>query len=246
MLKHALNFALGVALTIAPAMMSAQDTKDTKATHDEEVKAQVPALQKFHTSIYKLWHTAWPKKDTAMMASLWPEIEKGVAEIAAAELPGILRDKKAAWQEGLKQLQDIASMYKTAMAGTELQPKLDAAEKLHMQYEQMVRVIRPAMKEVDAFHQVLYMIYHYYLPDRKMDELKTAVTELSAKMDTLDAAKLPDRLMKRDASFQAARAKLSTSVAYVKGVMASKDEKKINDAIRRMHSDYEALERVFE
>ena len=137
-------------------------------------------------------------------------------------------------------------MYRTAMAGTELQPKLDAAEKLHMQYETMVRVIRPVMKEIDAFHQVLYMIYHYYMPEHKMDELKSAVTELSAKMDTLNAAKLPERLMKKDASFQAARAKLSTSVAFVKGVMASKDEKKINDAIRRMHSDYEMLDKVFE
>ena len=90
------------------------------------------------------------------------------------------------------------------------------------------------------------MIYHYYMPEHKMDELKSAVTELSAKMDTLNAANLPERLMKKDVSFKAARAKLSTSVAYVKGVMASKDEKKINDAIRRMHSDYEALERVFE
>jgi hypothetical protein len=243
MLKHALMIALCVALATAPTMMYAQDSKDA---HDEEVKAQVPALQKFHTPIYTLWHTAWPKKDTAMMASLCPEIDKGVAEIAAAELPGILREKKGAWQENLKQLQDIASMYRTAMAGTELQPKLDAAEKLHMQYETMVRVIRPVMKEIDAFHQVLYMIYHYYMPEHKMDELKSAVTELSAKMDTLNAAKLPERLMKKDASFQAARAKLSTSVAFVKGVMASKDEKKINDAIRRMHSDYEMLDKVFE
>lgn len=243
MLKRVLMFAICVALATAPAMVYTQDVKDA---HDEEVKAQVPALQKFHAPIYKLWHTAWPAKDTAMMASLCPEIDKGVAEIAAAELPGILRDKKGAWQESLKQLQEIASMYRTAMAGAELQPKLDAGEKLHMQYEKMVRVIRPAMKEIDAFHQVLYMIYHYYMPGHKMDELKSAVTELSAKMDTLNAASLPERLMKKDVSFKAARAKLSTSVAYVKGAMSSKDEKRINDAIRRMHSDYEALERVLE
>ena len=112
MLKHVLMFAICVALGTVPTMMLAQDAKDA---HDEEVKAQVPALQKFHTPIYKLWHTAWPNKDTAMMASLCPDIDKGVAEIAAAELPGILRDKRGAWQESLKQLQDIASMYRTAM-----------------------------------------------------------------------------------------------------------------------------------
>jgi len=243
MLKQVRISAVCIALATAPTMLFAQDAK---GAHDEEVKAEVPALQKFHTPIYKLWHTAWPKKDTAMMASLCPDIDKGVAEVAAAQLPGILRDKQGAWQENLRQLRDIASMYKTAMAGTDLQPKLDAAERLHSQYEKMVRVIRPVMSEMEAFHQVLYMVYHYYLPEHKSDELKLAVAELNAKMDTLNAAKLPERLIKNDRAFQAARAKLSASVAYVKGVMTSKDEKKINDAIRRMHSDYEALEKVFE
>ena len=40
--------------------------------HDEETRATVPALQKYHTVIYPLWHTAWPAKDTAMMAKLPP------------------------------------------------------------------------------------------------------------------------------------------------------------------------------
>jgi hypothetical protein len=243
MTKRKTVFLIGLALTLVSAPVIAQDTK---ASHEAEVKSQVPALQQFHTPIYKLWHTAWPKKDTAMMASLWPDIEKGVADVAAAELPGILRDKKTAWQEGLKQLQDAAAAYHTAMAGAEIQPKLDAAEKLHMRYEAMVRVIRPVLKEVDAFHQVLYMIYHYYMPEHNMEKLGPAVLELSAKMDTLDAVKLPERLQAKDGAFQAARKKLSASVAYVKGVMASKDEKKITSAIRTMHSDYESLQKVFE
>jgi hypothetical protein len=241
MVKHIAVLILALALGSPVAI--AQDTKDA---HEAEIKAQVPALQKFHTPIYKLWHTAWPKKDTAMMASLCPEFEKGVAEVVAAELPGILREKKVAWQEGIKQLENAVAAYRTAMAGAEMQPKLDAAEKLHMQYEKLVRVIRPVLKEVDAFHQVLYMMYHYYLPEHKTDKLEAAVVELSARMDTLDAVTLPERLVKKDAAFQAARKRLSASVAYVKGVMTSKDEKKIADAIRTMHSDYEALEKVFE
>lgn len=243
MAKQLAAFLVILIVAVGSTIALAQDTKDA---HEAELKAQVPALKKFHTHIYQLWHNAWPKKDTAMMAALAPAIEKGVEEVAAAELPGILREKKAAWKEGLAQLQEIAAHYKGAMAGTELQPKLDAAEKLHMQYEKMVRIIRPAMKEVDAFHQVLYMIYHYYMPERQMDKLAAAVTELSLKMDTLDAATLPERLMKKDATFKVARAKLSASVAYLKGLVTSRDEKKIHDAVRRMHGDYEALEKVFE
>jgi hypothetical protein len=243
MAKYVIVFIVGLFIALGSTYAMAQDTK---STHEAELKSQVPALKNFHTQIYQLWHNAWPKKDTTMMVSLWPDIEKGVAEVAAAELPGILREKKTAWKEGVTELQTVATQYKNAMAGAELQPKLDVAEKLHSQYEKLVRIIRPAMKEVDAFHQVLYMIYHYYLPEHQTEKLAAAVTELSAKMDTLDRATLPERLQGKEASFKAARTKLSASVAYLKGVITSKDEKKIQDAVRRMHSDYEALDRVFE
>jgi len=243
MAKRVTAFLIGLMVLLGCTISLAQETK---SAHEDEIKSQVPALRKFHTHIYQLWHTAWPKKDTAMMAALWPDIEKGVGEVAAAELPGILREKKAAWKEGVTQLQATAGEYKTAMVGAEMQPKLDAAEKLHSHYEKLVRIIRPVMKEVDAFHQVLYMIYHYYMPDHQMDKLTAAVSELSAKMDTLDAATLPERLTNKETAFKAARTRLSASVAYVKGVVASKDEKKVHDAVRRMHSDYEALEKVFE
>jgi hypothetical protein len=243
MVKQGFVFLCVVMISMGCTIAIGQESKDA---HEAEVKSQVPALKKLHTQIYQLWHTAWPKKDTTMMVSLCPEIEKGVTEVAAAELPGILREKKAAWKEGVTQLQTITGQYKSALAGAEIQPKLDAAERLHAQYEKLMRIIRPAMKEVDAFHQVLYMIYHYYLPEHQTEKLAAAVTELSAKMDTLDRATLPERLQGKEASFKAARTKLSASVAYLKGVMTSKDEKKIQDAVRRMHSDYEALDRVFE
>jgi hypothetical protein len=243
MLKYPVIALLALALSGFCIPAPAQEVKDA---HEAEVKSQVPALQKFHEPIYKLWHTAWPKKDTVMMASLVADFDKGVAEVAAAELPGILREKKAAWEEGVKALQAAVTAYKAAIAAPGLQPKLDAAERLHMQYEKLVRLIRPVLKEMDAFHQVLYMIYHYYLPEHKTEQLQTAVTELSARMDTLDAARLPERLAPKEAAFQSARKKLSASVAYAKGVMGTKDEKKISEAIRRMHSDYESLEKVFE
>lgn len=225
-----------------PAVV-AQHTDDT---HGGETLAQVPALTKFHVPIYTLWHTAWPQKDTAMMASLVPAITQGVAAIAQAELPGILRDKKTVWQEQVKALEGIASEYTAAMAGSATQAKLDAAEKLHMQYERLVRITRPVMKEIDAFHAVLYMLYHYYMPERQSEKIAHAAKDLRARMDTLDAAKLPDRLKKKEESFLAARAKLSASVNALNAMLPSNDEKKITQAINTLHTDYQSLEKVFE
>ncbi|MCC6396181.1 MAG: hypothetical protein IT282_04120 [Bacteroidetes bacterium] len=216
------------------------------STHAAETKAQVPALGKFHATIYKLWHNAWPEKDTEMMKELVPAIEAGVEEIAKAELPGILRDKKAVWQEGVKNLQAVAAEYKQAMAGSEAQPKLDAAEKLHMQYERLVRTIRPVMKEIEAFHADLYMLYHYYLPKNEKEKIAQAAANLQVKMDSLDAAQLPARMKKKEEAFLTARAALSASVKELSAVMSSNDQKKIAQAIETMHSKYQALEKVFE
>jgi hypothetical protein len=214
--------------------------------HAAETTAQVPALSKFHTPIYKLWHTAWPKKDTAMMAMLTPDIEKGIADVAQAELPGILRDKKAVWEENVKVLQTIGVQYREAMAGKDLAAKMQAAEKLHAQYEKLVRIVRPVMKQIEAFHSVLYMLYHYYMPENDLDKIRSSGKDLRTRMDSLNAATLPERLKKKEEAFVAARAALSASVDAVNAAVSTNDGKKIKDAIIAMHGDYEKLEKVFE
>jgi len=47
-----------------------------------------------------LWHEAWPDKNLGLMRELMPKINEHVAALRKAELPGILRDKKAKWTKG--------------------------------------------------------------------------------------------------------------------------------------------------
>jgi hypothetical protein len=237
----ALLFSL-VSVCAAPVALT-QHEENAQAA---ETTAQVPALNRFHVPIYKLWHTAWPKKDTAMMALLTPDIDNGITEVAQAELPGILRDKETVWRENVKLLQAVGVEYREAMAGSALAPKMQAAEKLHARYEQLVRIVRPAMKEIEAFHAVLYMLYHYYLPDKSMDKIRSSAKDLRVRMDSLNAATLPERLKKKEDAFVTARATLSASVDAVNAAVSTNDEKNITEAVHAMHSNYEKLEKVFE
>ena len=132
------------------------------AQRPAEATAEVPALDSFHEVIFKIWHEAWPQKNAAMLRQLVPDVEKGIASVASAPLPGILRDRKAAWDEGVKKLQNAGSEYKVAAASNDNSKLLAAAEKLHGQFESLMRITRPAMKELDEFHAVLYMIYHHH------------------------------------------------------------------------------------
>lgn len=146
----------------------------------------------------------------------------------------------------MKALQQVVGEYKTAVEKKDQPQLLNAAEKLHTQYERLVRVIRPALKEIEDFHAVLYLLYHYYTPAYDLEKIKTSVGELQAKMEALNQATLPERLKKKEEAFVASREKLAASVAALAATLPTHDEKKIKAAIATMHRDYEALQGVFD
>jgi hypothetical protein len=216
------------------------------AQRPAEATADVPALDSFHEVIFKIWHEAWPKKNVAMLRQLVPEVKKGISSVASAPLPGILRDKKAAWDEGVKKLQGTGSEYDAAAASKDDSGLLAAAEKLHSQFEAMMRIIRPVMKEIDEFHAALYMLYHHYLPQNEGEKIRASALELKQKMTALNSAALPERLKEKQGVFVAARADLSKSVDGLQAAVQSKSEKAIKDAVETLHSNYQKLEKVFD
>jgi hypothetical protein len=214
--------------------------------HLTETKAEVPALARFHTVIYKIWHTAWPDSDYAMLSAALPEIHRHMEELTAAKLPGILRDKQTAWLEALGQLREIVAEYDSAVEAKDNPRLLDAAEKLHAQYETLVRVIRPAMKELDEFHVVLYTLYHHQMSRYDFDTIKKTAADLKKKMKTLNKATIPGRLQARADRFIKARAGLSASVETLSSTLSTRNEKKIRRAVEQVHTDYQTLEKIFE
>ena len=223
-------------------LLSQESAKERAA----ETSSTVPALKEFHTVIFKIWHTAWPKKDYDMLTALLPEIEQGFAAVANAELPGILREKKAAWRNGVEKLQAIVKEYKVATEDKQKQPLLEAAEKLHAQYEALVRVIRAPLKELDDFHAVLYMVYHYYMPQDSLEEIKVSIGQLQEKMAALNRATLPSRFKGKEELFTVARDPLDKAVAELAAMVRSNEFGKIKAAVEATHTSYKALAKIFE
>jgi len=207
--------------------------------------AQVPELTAFHEVIFKIWHEAWPNKDTAMLKDLLPEVERGISQVASAKLPGILREKKDAWEEGVASLQSSGTDYRSAVEAGSDQRMLDAAEDLHSRFEALMRITRPVLRELEDFHTSLYMLYHYYLPEYDIDKIRSSAEELDQKMEALNTATLPDRLQSKSAEFQKARVKLSESMEAFKASLRGNREEAIKEAIHRLHADYQAAQNVF-
>jgi hypothetical protein len=229
---------LSLALAIAPAA--------AQAPKPEEIKSSVPALDAMHEVIMPMWHEAWPNKDYKALAALVPAIDTHVAAIAKAELPGILREKAAAWKAGVATLSASAAAYKAAVASGNNETLMKAAEKLHMDYEGLVKVVRPVLKEMDEFHAALYTLYHYQLSPFQLAKVTESAQTLKAKMDVLNKAVLPDRLKARTEAFAAQRTALGKSVDAVSAAVGTKDEAKIKAAVEAMHGIYEDLEKIFQ
>lgn len=214
---------------------------------NHEVNSEVKELTEFHDVIYQIWHTGWPQKDIKLLVSFTPEVEKGFNRIRNVELSGILRDKKSKWNEGLRKFKINVEMYKGAAAKNDSVGILNAAEKLHMQYEALVRIVKPVLKEVEAFHQELYMLYHYNMPKYDYMKVQKSAVVLKVKMKDLMKAQLSERMNAKKDSFEKCKTELNTAVDNLNAVMIKGDDKNaINGAVDAVHFRYQELEKVFD
>jgi len=208
--------------------------------------AEVPELHSFHEVIFIIWHEAWPEKNAALLRKLLPDVERGISEVAAAKLPGILREKKAVWEANIKRLQTAGTKYKAAADANDAPRLLAAAEELHRCFEILMRSLRPVSRELEDFHEVLYMLYHHYLPDYHLENIRSSAAELMQKMAIVNSVELPERLKQAEPAFLTARSKLSESVGVLKATVTIDDEKRIRGAVETLHTNYRELMHVFE
>lgn len=211
-----------------------------------ETTSQVPELFAFHDVIAPLWHEAWPNKNLAMMRELLPEVEQHVAAIRKAQLPGILRDKQEVWANGVEALAAAAARMKAALAANDEKGSLDAVEDLHARFEDLVRVIRPAMKELDAYHVVLYDLYHKALPAKDAARIDALADDLAARCRELQAAALPKRHAAKEALLKPAFASLCAATDELQALPPDAPFATAEQAVEKVHSQYQSVEGLFQ
>lgn len=213
---------------------------------DPETESTVPELIAFHDIIYPIWHSAYPDKDYKALRGFVAEINAQAAKINAAALPGILREKKQAWESGLAEFNQAVAAYGKAAAGSDDQTLLDAAETLHACFEKLVRAVRPVAKEVDAYHKILYVVYHKYLPEKKYAEIGHAAADMVAKAEAVTQVVLSPRLAAKTEAFQAAAAKLLAETKALEAAGKANLEKDIPSLVEKVHGAYLDLQKVFD
>ncbi|MEW6368485.1 MAG: hypothetical protein AB1714_27975 [Acidobacteriota bacterium] len=242
MMKHKIALFVFFALAAALPGVGALSAEEAQCA---ELKAEVPVLEEFHEVIFPLWHNAWPNKDYALIKELLPQVREYVAKVEKVELPGILRDKKAKWQEGVTALAASAAALDKAVAEGNNQAMLDGVETLHARYEGLVRTVWPVMDELDAYHVVLYQIYHYYLPEKQADKLRAASVDLAKACDTLVAAQVPKRHVAKEAALKEGFAALCEATRELQKAAAGSDFAVTEKAVEKVHTQYQKVETLF-
>jgi hypothetical protein len=195
-----------------------------------------------------MWHNAYPAKDIAALKGFIPQIKLSMAAINKAVLPGILKEKEADWKNQLKELNQSAESYYSAAEKSDNEALLNAAEKLHSNYEMMNRVIRPPVTEIYEYHQVLYVIIHKILPEKNYDAMATLMDGLIAKADAI--VRVPQENIKRrlgdkTSDFEVISNELYVATVALKDILKGSDANKKDEAIQHMHEVYETLDSLF-
>ena len=233
-----------MAFVHSPALAQ-QEAAKTDATH-EELTASVPALDDLHDVVFELWHNAYPEKNTDLVKSMLPEADEKMAALDKAALPGILRDKQAAWDQGKTELKDALKRLHEAADADDTQAMLDETEAFHAAFEHLVRIIRPVIPELDAFHQELYKLYHYYTPEYDLEKIRSAAAAMQKKMPPLEKAKLPTRLASRQEKYDTTVKALSAAVDELNETVKTDDKDKILASVNKTHTAYQRVESVFD
>ncbi len=213
-----------------------------------EITSTVPELADFHEIIFQIWHEAYPAKDYDALKAFVPQIKSDVESINQAKLPGILRDREADWKRQLNELNISAKNYYNAVNNSDNEALLTAAENLHSAYERMNRVIRPVLKEIDDYHQTLYVIYHKLYPEGKFDEIAGLTVTLTAKAGAIMNSprdRVRQRLGDDIGKFDEAALQLYNATIVLSEALNGDDLKKKNQAVESMHTAYQDLDAVF-
>ena len=211
----------------------------------EETTASVPALSDLHEVVYPLWHTAFPEKDYALIKELLPQMDSLTEKLEQAELPGILRDKEEKWDEGKIALKTTLDNLHMAVEADNKEDMLSQVEAFHSAYEGLVRMIRPLVPELEAFHQELYKLYHYHMPNYELELIRNDVEAMLEKVVPLKAALLPTRLASRQEDFQAAVGNLESELNKLADAVKTDKKQEIADAVERIHTAYQNIEKIF-
>lgn len=103
---------------------------------------------------------------------------------------------------------------------------------------------KPRVEGLKEFHEVLYPVWHSYLPKGDYQAIRKAVPAFKKSVEILMKAPLPDFYQHVKDDFESKRQNLVLSVEELDSVAQTGDDKKLENTVENMHSAFEQMARV--
>lgn len=211
------------------------------------VKGQdVPELITLHKSIRVLWHDAWPNKNYDLIKSTLPELESSVAELSKAKLPEMMHNRQSKWDSEIKSLQANLAGLKNSVAEDNKENMLSFTEAIHTSFENLVRVIRPKLAELDSFHEDLYKLYHNCMPANDLENIRSIIPSMKEKALKLQQAKLNGKLAEKQSLYDKKVAELQKALLVLEKSAGKGNTKKVTAAGENVHTIYQQLDALLQ
>ena len=221
-------------------------TKKEQAEIMEMKRPGVEGLREFHEVLFPVWHEFLPNGDYESIRKAVPEFKKSIEIVKKAELPLYYQHVKEEFEKKREAL--VLSIERLdSVAQTKDDKKLEeAVEDMHTAFEQMARVLAPRMKEIEAFHLVLYPLWHEAMPNKDYQAIKASIPSLESKMDALMKAEIPEDFKDIETPIIEKREALGKAVEDLANVCRQNQDEEIINKLTQMHESYRALDEVFE
>jgi hypothetical protein len=103
---------------------------------------------------------------------------------------------------------------------------------------------RPSVEGLKEFHEVLFPVWHEFLPNGDYESIRKAVPEFKKSMETLKKAELPLYYQHVKGDYEKKREELALSIERLDAVAQTGDDEKLAEAVENMHSAFEQTARV--
>jgi hypothetical protein len=238
MLKKILVLSIFVSIV----SVNAFSQKDIKS----EAKSETFELGTFNEIFYHICHEATPNRDYQTLRNYLKDINSLSDKLINTKLPANLRDKQKKWDEGIRKLKVTVKNYNDAANSTDNEKLLASAEEIHINFETLILIIKPIPLEVENFRNRLYVVCHYYSPDKSYYKILKVKSDFVKKAEACLRAQLPKEMIHQKGKFLAAVQDLITATKTLKMIKSPKEGTAIEKAVADIHTKYVALQGLFE
>lgn len=108
----------------------------------------------------------------------------------------------------------------------------------------LAQEMESSVPELEAFHEIIYPIWHSAYPEKDISTLKGFVPEINKLAGRIFEAKLPGILREKEAKWQAGLTEFKKSVEAYNAAAKDADDQALLNAAEVLHARYEMLART--